>query len=115
MTSMSNGAVTITPDQVLVWETTTDSGNSIHELVGSGIDVTLGDDLTQTGTIRCVFLDEAAAIAAQLAFRAAAVWTLTSPRSIGMQFVRAGQMTLKLHEQTLSAWHLDIGYREVAS
>lgn len=113
MTSMTNGVVTITPDQVLVWESSTEAGNAIHELVGGGVDVTLGSDHTQMGTIRCIFLDEAAATAAHSAMRSSAVWTLTSSLSIGMTFVRAGQMTLKLHEQTRAAWHLDIGYREV--
>lgn len=113
MTSMTNGVVTITPDQVLVWEATTEAGNSIHELVGGGVDTTLRDDLTQSGTIRCIFLSESAAVAAYEAMRAVGVWTLTSTRAIGMTFVRAGQMTFKLHEETQAAWHLDIGYREL--
>lgn len=112
---ITNGVTTITPDQILVWETNTDAGAIVHDLI-DGTDATLAPDRSAAGTIRCVFLDEADAVAARNALRGAGLWELSgSVLDIDMIFVRAGTMTLKLHEQTRAAWHLDIGYREVDS
>jgi len=122
-TTIVAGLVTITPDLVLGYETSTDSQNIEHTPLGTTgatprrPSYTLIGDTLRAGTIRLCFEIESDARAARSALTQALPFTLTSDEldDLGMTFIRDGAMTLALDDETFNAWTLDVDYREVSA
>jgi len=112
-TTITAGAVVITPDLVLGYESETDSTNIAHRILGrADPDYTLGDDTPRTGTLELFFLEKAPAWAAQEAHRTAGLFELTDTDypEIGMTYIRIGRMSMTLNNDR---WVVSVGYQEV--
>lgn len=115
-TTIFAGATTITPSLVLGYETASESGNRIHQIIGAQDPaVTLGSEGMRSGTLKMIYPTQALAWAARSFLKTSNIFTLASTDEtvIGMRFVRDGAMTIELDEDTLSTWILTIDYHEV--
>jgi hypothetical protein len=118
MSTITNGTTTITPQLIQGYETTTQSTNITHTILGrSDPDYSLGADTPRSGSLSLFFLTRAEAWAAHQLHTAAGVFTLTDADlpEINMRYIRAGSMGLTLDSDTLTRWVLDLEYVEVLS
>jgi hypothetical protein len=71
----------------------------------------------RTGTLGLVFSTEADADECRTIHTAAGIFTLTSTDldTIDMSYVVAGPVVMKLDEETLNAWSVEIDYQEVTA
>lgn len=116
MTTLTKGATTITPTIVDGYSTTQSARTILHDIIGrSNPDVSFAADSLRSGSLRCMFVLEADADAARDALAQPGVWTLADAArsSIGMLFVRQGDMTVELDDETRELWVLTLGYQEV--
>lgn len=115
-TTISAGATTITPAVVLGYETSSESGNTVHAVIGAEDPaVTLGVEGMRSGTLEMAFITQALAWAARAFLKTPNIFTLASTDAtvIGMRFVRTGRMSIGLDPETLSVWVLTTDYQEV--
>jgi len=116
-TTITAGATVVTPRVVLGYLAESESGNTIHDVIGaSDPAVTLGVESSRSGTLGLVFTSTALAWAARSFLKTGAVFTLASTDStpMAMRFVRDGRMSIELDDETLSTYTLRVTYREVA-
>jgi hypothetical protein len=113
----ANGAGSTTPITVLSpYETTRNSRNIVHDLVGGGIAVSLVAPRPRSGTLQLLYDDEVDANAALTLHAEETTFTLseTSVPSVSMQYVVEGDVRLALEDSTLLVWILNVGYQEVS-
>jgi hypothetical protein len=116
MATISDGTTTITPAAIVGWSTTRQSRNVVHDIIGRpDPDVTLRPAATRAGTLSLLFMTYAAALAAEQAHAAPAVWTLTGgpddePGLVGTYVVDGAGITTR---EDGPLWSVDVGYREV--
>lgn len=118
MTTLTRAAMTITPTIVDGYSASQSARTILHDIIGrANPDASFAPDGMRSGALRCMFALEAAADAARTALAQPGVWTLADPdrSTIGMSFVRVGDMTLELDDETRTLWVLTVGYQEVAS
>lgn len=114
--TITKGATTITPTQVLGYETETQSRNIFHDILNRPAhDTSLRDDTLRSGTLRLLFESETAASEAFQFHTTAGVFSLNYDdfSTIEMLYVREGRMRLALDSDSLILWVLEVGYREV--
>lgn len=116
MTSMTNGAVTVTPVDILGYKSARSARTVLHSIIGrSAPDVSFAPASLRRGTLETFFTSEAAALAAEQAHATPAVWTLieTGVTSIAMRYVVAeGEITRELDEGR-RRWTVSIPFQEV--
>lgn len=112
---ITSGATVLTPTVVEDYESASRVGTVVHDIIGrADPDVTLRPAATRTGRLRMTFPDEASSRAAEIAFRAPAVFAWTAPlSSVSMTFVPQDDITRRLLDT--GRWVLEVGYREVAA
>jgi len=118
MTTITQGAVTITPDLVLGYSADRPTGATVHRLVNGGVAVTLAGTGLRSGTLSLFFKTAAAAAAAELALGVAGTFTLTEPglAQVGMLFALGeGNLVRELDPATLTRWTLQVPFQEVAA
>jgi hypothetical protein len=108
----------IVPDvmRTASYDVTSTSGNQIHDIPGrADPEVTLRVAGTRAGTIAFTFTTKPAAFTAAASHREVGIFTLvdTDVPEMGMSYVVTGTVRLYLDPETLTAWHLEIGFREV--
>jgi len=116
LTTIARGLTTITPTLVNGYSASRSSRNIEHDIIGRpDPDVSLAADSTRAGSLELIFASELAASTAQTALGTPGVWTLsdTDRASIAMKFVRQGDMTIALDDETREVWVLTVGFREV--
>lgn len=116
MTTITQGAVTITPTLVLGYSANRPTGSTVHRLVNGGVAVTLAGTGLRSGDLDLFFTTAAAAAAAELALSVAGTFTLTEPglAQVGMIFALGeGSMTRSLDPATLTRWTLRVPFQEV--
>lgn len=119
MTTLINAndgtGTSVSPALVLGYETSRESQNQVHQIIGGGIAVTLVRPNPRSGTLELFFLEEADAVAALELHSREATFTLsdTDRPSIGMTYVCDGTTSLRLDDQTRRRWILSVGYQEV--
>ena len=116
MSSLSNGVDTITPDLILGFESSNDSGTVVHRKLDGTVDVSIAADSPRDGDLRLFFAAEADAKAARELLIQPTVWTLTAEidTADGMTFVRQGTMSAVQQDARLR-WVLTVGYQEIVS
>lgn len=116
-TTLTNGTVTVTPDEVNGYESTQTVRTVVHRVLGRpDPDVTLRPAATRAGRLELVFGDEVAAAAAVTAHAAPSVWSIatTDIDTIDMAYVVAdGDITRNLDDSRV-AWLVSIPFVEVA-
>jgi hypothetical protein len=109
--------VTTTPLLALGYETSRESANILHWILGRpDPDVTLRTAKLRRGTLRLLYADETSAARACQLHAAAEVWTLTDDDlpTANMRYVVQGTIDRKLDEATSLRWLVTIGYQEVS-
>lgn len=116
-TTLTRGDHVVTPDLVLNYESSAESSNKFHLIIGGTLDVSLGNDLPRSGRLELFFLTFDDAEQARQLHSAPGVWTLadTDWPGLGMSYVRRGAMEHILEDETRNRWLLTIGYQEVVT
>jgi hypothetical protein len=116
MSTISDGTTTITPLLVLSPETSRDSRNVSHDVIGRDYpDVTLYPASLRTGTITFLCADEDASVEIENLHKAAAVITYVSSdnASMSMTYVPSGKIARTLDTGTLTRWLVAVDFQEV--
>lgn len=119
-TTITSGASTITPTQVLGYSSSRPVMNIIHPVLGAASpDVTLRLAGLRKGTLELGFqgtTSEATSLAAENLLKSAVTFTLTSTdrTSIQMNFVLDGTLERELEGESRNAWIVTFGWQEVA-
>lgn len=105
------------PYFVLGYETTRNTGNVFHDVLGGGTDVTIREAELRSGTLRMLYLDADTARDALAMFGRAEVFSFDDPEvpGVAMSFALAGQLVLTLDSETMLRWVLAVGYQEVTA
>lgn len=118
-TTITSGASTITPTQVLEYEANRESQSIIHPILGStNADVTLRVASLRSGRLQIGFQgssSEANSKTATDLLSGAATFNLVSTdrTSIPMKFVVQGQIRRELEDQSRDAWVVSFDFREI--
>lgn len=115
-TTITTGSTTITPVLVLGWQTSQESRNIIHAIIGrSDPEVTLQPANLRTGTLQLFFTTEAAAEEARVLHSGAAVFYLDSDEitSANMYYVVNGSISAALEDDTRLYWTVSVDYQEI--
>jgi hypothetical protein len=115
MATISDGTTTLTPLLVLTPETTRDSRNVSHDVIGRDYpDVTLFPASLRKGTITFLCADEASSAAVENLHKAATVITYSADLdSLSMTYVLSGTATRTLDPDTLRRWLVAVEFQEV--
>lgn len=114
--AMVPAAITPSVMRTSSYDVTSASGNQVHEIPGrADPEVTLRVAGTRAGTIAFTFTSKAAAFAAAARHREVGIFTLvdTDVPEMGMSYIVTGTVRLYLDAETVAAWHLELGFREV--
>jgi hypothetical protein len=117
MTTISDGATTITPILVTGWESTRTAENVLHNIVGrSDHDVTYRPAGMRAGTLECLCESLEAALQLEALAAQPKRLTLTDPDhpSIGMTFVPTADIRVTLDDETRKQATVAIDYQQVA-
>lgn len=112
----SNSAGTTSPTLVLGYETTRESRNVVHDLIGGGIAVALIAPRPRSGELRLFYPVEADAWAALALHAEETTFALTDTDrpAVGMTYaVGDGGVRLGLDETTRNHWVVTVSYQEV--
>lgn len=114
ITRVSDSATT-TPDLVLGYETSRQSRNIVHELIGGGISITLVPASPRSGALQLFYIAEADAWASMALHATADSFTLadTDIPDVGMTYVLSGSVDIALDEQTRAQWVVTVNYQEI--
>lgn len=113
--TVTSDSTTISPALVLGYETSRESQNTVHDIIGGGIAVTLVRPRPRSGTLELFFLTEGDAFDAMTKHSLESSFTLsdTDRPSVNMTYVVSGALDLRLDEATRTRWVLSVGYQEV--
>lgn len=106
---------TTSPALVLGYETSQESQNIIHDIIGGGIAVTLVRPRPRAGTLELFYLTEADAFEALALHARETTFSLsdTDRPSVAMTYVTDGSIDLGLDDEGRQRWVLSVGYQEV--
>lgn len=108
-----------TPELVLGYESTRRSRNKVHEILGGGTVVSLGESGLRTGRLELFYLTEQDAVDAELMHSKPAVFTLATPETptTAMTYTLAdgGSIVRTLDAETRSRWVVAVDFQEVAA
>lgn len=116
MTTISDGTTTITPVLTLGYESSRDSRNIFHDVIGRDYpDVTLRAASLRHGTLTYLFETEADSLACEQLHRADSTFTVTDDDrdSIGMAYVVSGSITRTLDDDTRDLWTVAVDFQEI--
>lgn len=115
-TTITHNATTITPELVLGWESSQESKNILHDIIGKvSPDVTLKAPSLRNGTLTTFWLDETDAEACRALHSNLGSFTLASDEitQANMTYVTAGTIAMMLDEDTRAYWTVEIEFQEV--
>ena len=115
-TTLTDGAATVTPVQVLGFESARQTGNILHPVIGrADVDVTFKAAGLRTGTLKFLFLTLTDALAAESLHAGTGIITLedTELPALNMRYVPSGSITVALDEDTRQLWTVEVEYQEV--
>lgn len=118
-TLITHGADTITPTQVLGYDTEREAGNIVHPILGrSNPDVTLRPARLRTGTLTLGFhgrTSEADSLTAEALHATGGVFAVVSTdrATVEMSYVVDGMIRRELDDESRDAWVLSVGFQEV--
>lgn len=113
--SRSTDDDTISPWFVQSIESGDDPQTVEHPILGrSDLDFTLRPALLPAGTLRLMFEDQAAAEAARVFHRPAAVFSIVSDEAtVPASYVTRGRVQPSQYQSSSDRWVLEVGFREV--
>lgn len=117
MSTITIGATVITPTVVDGYESSRQSGNIVHQILGtSSPDVTFRPAQLRRGSLRLVFASEAAAKAAEDAHATAGTCELSDGdvETVDMVYVVDGEIRRTLDDATRHVWVVTVDFQEVS-
>jgi hypothetical protein len=114
--TLTAGTTTVTPHLLLGWETTRQSRNVIHEIIGAPEPyVTLVAAATESGTLQFLFDNVTDADAAMDLFASGQVITMAVDDldTLTMDIVLSDRVSRTLDDQTLTRWIVAADIRQV--
>lgn len=117
-TTITHNSTTITPLLVLGWESTQDTRNVLHDILGkSSPDVTLRSAKSRTGTLRTLWETAEDAETCRALHAGVGTFTLASTEVVqaDMDYVVAGSITVVLDDESVALWTVEIDYQEVTT
>ena len=105
-----------TPLLVTGYSSTRKANNVFNDVLGGGLDTTLGKAGLRTGTLVCLFANEVDAAACEGMHTGTDVLRFndTDRPSIIMNYVPSGNITRALDDQSRTYWTVSIDFQEVA-
>ena len=116
MTTISSGTLTFTPELVTSWETTQESRNVLHTIIGKADpDVTLKPASTRSGTLEMLFTSATAANTARGILANGTIFTISGSETWlnGLDFVMSGSISTALEDETRNLWTISADFTEV--
>jgi len=116
MATISSGTLTFTPELITAWETSQNSRNVIHDIIGkSDPDVTLKPASTRSGTLEMLFLSASAANSARGVLANGTIFTISDSETWlnGLDFVMNGTISAALEDTTRDLWTITADFVEV--
>jgi hypothetical protein len=116
--TITQRGTTITPLLVTGYDTSRDSANIVHWIIGrEDPDVTLRRAKLRRGTLNMLFATEAQAASCENVHTDPEVFVFadTDLPSIGMRYVVNGPITRGLDPETRELWLVTVAYQEIAS
>lgn len=115
-TLITKGATTVSPLQVLGYQSTQTTGNILHSIIGrSDMDITFGPAGLRSGTLTFLFATLPESLFARDLHATAGILGLSDSDlpGIGMKYAASGTIALTLDEETSKYWTLAIDFQEV--
>ena len=116
MATITRGATTLTPLDVLGWSLTRKGQTVVHPIIGdTDPDLTVRDAALRSGIVRTLWSTMAAALAASQALAVAGTpWTFTVPETPGltMRAYVVGDVTEASLDERGTAWVVDVTVQE---
>jgi hypothetical protein len=116
--TISNGTTTITPLQVLGWESKQATRHVLHEILNKAShDVTMRPSSLRYGSLKLLFATAALAESARAIHTQSSVFTLSSDEvtQVAMSYIVSGDVTVSLDSKSLTYWMVSIDYQEVVT
>lgn len=117
-TYLTDGTTSVDVDAVEGFSSTRNSGVHVHPILGAASpDITYQAAGLRTGTLRLLFLTEAAAAAAETLHSTGSIITIVSAVStVNFSYVSAEGDSVRLEQSsTRAAWFVEIDYQEVSA
>lgn len=117
-TTITHNSTTITPLLVLGWESTQDTRNVVHEILGNSTpDVTLRSAKSRTGTLQTLWTSAAEAETCRTLHALEGTFTLASTEvsQANMTYVVGGAITVSLDDESRDLWTVAIDFIEVTT
>jgi hypothetical protein len=111
-------SVQVTPVLVTEFETSRESRNVLHEIIGAtDVTVTFKAGGPRSGTLHMLFADAAAAMQCESLAMTPGAFTLSDDEmpDNGMVFVASGRVTRTLDDESRALWLVAIDYTEAAA
>lgn len=115
-TTITKATVTITPLEVLGYQSVRKTGNLLHQVIGrNDVDVTFKAAGLRSGTISMLFPTQAAALQCEALYASPGIAVLadTDIPGIGMAHVPSGDITVTLDDESRALWTVDVQFQEV--
>lgn len=115
-TTITSGATVITPTLVTGYETSQETRNIIHSIIGkSSPEVTLRVAMPRSGTLELLFETAAAANTARTTHATGGTFTLASTEipQANMTYVVSGAIGIALEDETRRLWLVTVDYQEI--
>lgn len=112
------GATTLHPLQVLGYNSRRQSGNKVHPVLNrESPDVAFISPSLRSGTLRLLFGNETDALAAEDLHCTVGVFVLadTDMPGVGMNYVPSGAIEKSLDEESSKLWVVSVEFEEVAA
>ncbi|MCA0377876.1 MAG: hypothetical protein LCH36_00345 [Actinobacteria bacterium] len=117
MSTITDGTTTFTPTLLMVADSTRESTNKVHRLLGGKIAVTLGDPVPRSGTLGFLLKGEALKEACVTLHATGSLFQLTEPDqpSTDMTYVLAegGKIAVEQLRDYDDLWMVSIDFQEV--
>jgi hypothetical protein len=114
--TLTRGATTLTPFDVLGWDSTREARTVLHQPIDNPVpEVTAREAAPRSGTLRLFFAEQVDAVAAEDAHALPGPWLLTDPDGgyRPMRYVVVGPVRLSSTSDDGSRWIVEVGYQEV--
>lgn len=115
MTTITGAGGTHTPTLFLAYSTERQAGNSIEDLLDSGLSVQLRPATSRSGRFEALFTSLSTAVSLEADLALAQVLTLVEPSAtaLSMDFVCDGRINVDIDKQTRREWIVSWDFREV--
>lgn len=116
MATITSGTNSFNPVLITAWETTQESRNVIHDIIGrTDPDVTLKPAASRSGTLEMLFTSASSAETARGILANGTTFTISDSETWlnGFDFVISGSITNALEDTTRHLWTIRADFREI--